>query len=118
MSAAATFVVTLFNARTSAHLLHLGTRSYAVHKALDEFYNELIPLVDSWTEAYQGRYGRITDYPLDQPIVLPEPLAFMSDLKDFVITTRAQLPQDSELQNLVDEIMDLIDGILYKLTLS
>jgi hypothetical protein len=36
-------------------------------------------------------------------------------MKDFVEESRAELPQDTELQNLVDEIADLINSTLYKL---
>ena len=36
-------------------------------------------------------------------------------VKDFVEEARKDLPQDSELQNLVDEIADLINSTLYKL---
>ena len=37
-------ILTLFHARTAAHVLHLTTKSYAVHVALNEFYEKLIPL--------------------------------------------------------------------------
>jgi hypothetical protein len=36
-------------------------------------------------------------------------------LKDFVKEERATLPQDTEIQNAVDEIADLIDSTIYKL---
>ena len=52
-------ILSCFHARTVAHLLHLTTRSYAAHKALNEFYDEIIDLVDSFAEAYQGEYGLI-----------------------------------------------------------
>jgi Tfp pilus assembly protein PilO len=36
-------------------------------------------------------------------------------MKEFVEESRKELPQDTELQNLVDEIADLINSTLYKL---
>ena len=36
----------LFNARTNAHIAHLQTRSFAQHKALDEFYNGILDIAD------------------------------------------------------------------------
>jgi hypothetical protein len=41
----------------------------------------------------------------------------LTDLKDYVDQTRqtADIPQDSEIQNAIDEIASLIDSTLYKL---
>jgi hypothetical protein len=46
---------------------------------------------------------------------MDEPIAYVSGLQAFVQESRQHLPQDSELQNLVDEIADLINETLYKL---
>ena len=53
------FLLICFHARTNAHVLHLQTRSYAAHKALNEFYDEIVDLADSFAEAYTGSYGLI-----------------------------------------------------------
>lgn len=44
-------VTRCFQARTEAHISHLGTSSYAVHKALNKFYDEIIDLADAYAEA-------------------------------------------------------------------
>jgi Tfp pilus assembly protein PilO len=36
-------------------------------------------------------------------------------MKEFVEKARKELPQDTELQNIIDEIADLINTTLYKL---
>ena len=114
--AMATFVTTLFHARTQVHQLHLGTKSYAAHKALDEFYNNIVPLVDELAEAYQGKYDLIVfkDIPC-KTVQRNNELNYMQGLKEFVCDNREDLPQDSELQNIVDEIANLINSTLYKL---
>ena len=56
-------VMRCFHARTNAHVLHLKTRSYAAHKALNEFYDEIVGLADSFAEAWQGDYGLIETFP-------------------------------------------------------
>ena len=43
-----------------------------------------------------------------------DPLEYLVNLKTFVEEARKQLPQDSELQNLVDEIADLINSTIFK----
>jgi hypothetical protein len=53
------FIGNLFLARDVAHSVHLNTRSYAKHVALNGFYTEIIELADSFAEAYQGKYGLI-----------------------------------------------------------
>ena len=79
-----------------------------------EYYNALNELVDTFAEAYQGKYGLIEDYK-DQYFLPPAPLEYLIGISDYIKITRADLPQDSELQNLVDEIASLTDGIIYKL---
>lgn len=109
-------VMCLLHSVTNAHILHLSTTSYAAHKALENFYTEIGDLVDGFVEAYQGKYGLLTDY---RPIftLAEEPVSYMMYLRDEVSRCRnsANFPQDSELQNEVDSIAKLIDSTLYKL---
>lgn len=94
--------------------MHLSTDSFSVHQALNTYYNEIIDLVDQYAEAFMGRYGQIKKWPQEFHNA-KEPVKYLESLKDFVEEARKDLPQDSELQNLVDEIADLINSTLYKL---
>jgi len=110
------FVMRCFHARTNAHVLHLQTRSYAVHKALNEFYEEIIPLTDKFAEVYQGDYGIIEDYP--PTFTMPEtPLGLLDDLSLWIEASRYGIcdEDDTYLQNIIDEIMALIRETQYKL---
>lgn len=113
--AAAIFFMTLLHAATTAHILHLQSRSYSQHKALGELYEELPELVDSLIEAYQGEYGIVTGYPVQSIKVATEPLDFVNELDDFIEKNRASVSDDSELQNMIDEIAALVDQTTYKL---
>ena len=110
----AEFVLNLFHAVTNTHLLHLQTRSFSVHKALGAYYPELEELVDTFAEAYQGKYGIIDGYKNDYALPV-DPLPYLIGISDYIKTTRANLPQDTELQNLIDDIASLTDGTIYKL---
>jgi hypothetical protein len=44
-----------------------------------------------------------------------DPVKYLESLQNFVADARQDLPQDSELQNLIDEIADLINTTTYKL---
>lgn len=110
----ADFVLMLLHAVTNTHILHWQTRSFSNHMALGGFYEALGGLVDDFVEAYQGKYGIINNFMVDYSPPL-EPVAELTMLKDQVKLRRAKLPQDSELQNLIDEIAAEIDQTLYKL---
>ena len=76
--------------------------------------HEVIDLVDEYAEAFMGRYEQIKKWP-EEFHSGKDPVDYFTRLKDFVEEARKDLPQDTELQNLVDEIADLINSTLYKL---
>jgi hypothetical protein len=111
---AASFVSVLFHSGTNAHFMHLQTDSFAAHSALKDYYHQIIDLTDEFAEAYQGCYKVITDYP-NTFHTETDPVKYLTKISDFVRDFRVHLPQESQLQNLVDEIAALIDSTLYKL---
>jgi hypothetical protein len=111
------FTMCLLHSVTNAHILHLTTLSYAEHKALEEFYTEVGDLVDSFVEAFQGKYGLLHDFTADYelpPIIALEYLTYLND-EVLVLRNEYNFPQDTELQNITDEIASLIDSTIYKL---
>lgn len=111
-------LITLLNAATIGHVLHLRSRSYSEHKALQGFYQGLPDLVDGVIEAWQGRNGELVEYP-DQMVEVSEnrdALEYVNYLKVLLDDERYVLGGESEIQNLVDGITELIDSTLYKLT--
>ena len=115
----AEFVATPFHAGTITHFQHLQTTEYATHKALGKFYPKIVDLADSLAESYQGRYDtRMKKFPDELHDPKDTPPENLTPLKGFVQEARKEIPQDSELQNIVDEIADLINSTLYLLTLK
>lgn len=110
------FFLRLLHAATNGHILHLQTRSYAEHKALQTYYENLPDLVDNIIEQYQGAYDVIVEYPNTYEIPIPEPLAEVSYVRNFVAKNRAIVGDYTSLQNQVDELMSLLDSTVYKLT--
>lgn len=115
--AAGELVSRCFHARTVAHILHLKTRSYAAHKALNEFYDEIVPLADSFAEAYQGDYGIIESYPQKFGAMPSDGLAMLEELSSWLEKNRFECcdEDDTYLQNIIDEIVALIRSTQYKL---
>lgn len=108
------FVMCLLHTVTNTHILHLQSRSYSEHMALGSFYEALEDLADTYIEAYQGKYGIIDGY--TQEYTLPTaPLEYLISFNDYVAQARTQLPQDTELQNITDEVVALTDSTIYKL---
>jgi hypothetical protein len=85
--------------------------------ALGAYYDEVGDLVDGFVEAFQGKYGLLTRYQADYQLPASNPIDYLTYLKDEVATLRRmpKFPQDSELQNEVDTIANLINSTLYKL---
>ena len=119
MDAIGLLLGTLMQSRNQAHIYHLqvqGMGSYAAHKALNNYYEAIVDLVDGIAESYQGRYGIITGYKMADTIREDNNARMYFDgLGKFVETVRKQLPQDSYLQNEVDEVVKLIETTKYKL---
>lgn len=103
----------LFSLRDQVHLIHLSTRSYSEHKALDEFYTAVIDLIDSLAEGIQGIYGL-------QEISIPaspQSLDSVEILTEFykMLEEKRILYSEGWVQNQIDEISQLIAQTLYKL---
>ena len=110
------FAMCLLNGVTAGHIHHLGTDSYSQHMALGEFYVELDKRADKFMEAYQGRYSKIIF--AEKALFLGENgLALVQYVCEQIESYRKMpgFPQDSELQNIVDELLDLADSTKYKL---
>ena len=114
MEKCALFAATLLHSATNTHFFHWSTDSFSKHMALGAYYDGIVDLVDQFVEAYMGKYGKITKFPnvYHQP---KEPISYIESLIRFVGEARQDLPQDSELQNLIDEIADLLNSTAYKL---
>ena len=109
------FCLTLLHAVTNTHILHLQSRSFSEHMALGDFYEALDDLADSLIEAIQGKTGEIIKYPADYYAPAETAMDELEDLKEYVAQNRGQLPEGTEIQNIVDEIAQLIDSTCYKL---
>lgn len=111
-----TFIGTLMQSRNQAHIYHLQTNSFAQHKALQEYYEGIIPLVDGLVETYQGKYGILRGYKMANTIKEDgNAITYFEGLCKFVEVIVAALPQDGFLINQYDEVIALIQGTKYKL---
>lgn len=112
----AELVARCFAARTAAHFLHLRSSSYAQHVALNEFYDNIVDAADTFAECHMGVEGQFKSFPdVEVPLAM-SPLDLLTDLHDWVSKNRTVCADGStELANLIDEILAVIDRSFYKL---
>jgi hypothetical protein len=113
----ADFVGELFLARDVAHSVHLNTRSFSKHSALNTFYDEVIELADKFAEAYQGRHGLIGPISLMSAKKNGNIIEFLEQSLKDIEGMRYEVVDktDTAIQNIIDEIVGLYLSTLYKL---
>lgn len=113
----ADFVGTLFLARDVAHSVHLNTRSFSKHMALNEFYDNIVDLTDKFAEAFQGRHGLIGAVTLMSAKKTGNIIEFLEDSMKEIEDCRYEVCEktDTPLQNIIDEIVGQYLSTLYKL---
>jgi hypothetical protein len=114
---AAEFVGLLFLARDVTHSVHLNTRSYSKHVALNIFYDRIVGVADDFAEAYQGRYGLIGPISLHSAKKTTNVIEFLEDSLKEIEDARYKVcdKDDSTLQQLIDNIIEVYLRTLYKL---
>ena len=114
---AAEFIGLLFLARDVTHSVHLNTRSYSKHVALNIFYDRIIGAADDFAEAYQGRHGLIGPISLHSAKKTTNVIEFLEDSLKEIEDARYKVcdKEDSTLQQLIDNIVEIYLRTLYKL---
>ena len=102
----------LFQSRDVAHIIHLSTKSFEVHTATNAYYDNVVGLLDSLIESYQGMYGLISIKIPSSNLV--DALSYFQDTLGYVQGAR-KLFKDGNLQSGLDDIIDLLASTIYKL---
>ena len=111
------FLGLLFLARDVAHSVHLNTRSYSKHVALNIVYDRIIGAADDFAEAYQGRHGLMGPITLHSAKKTANIIEFLEDSLKEIEDCRYEVADksDSSLQQLIDNIIEIYLRTLYKL---
>jgi hypothetical protein len=114
----ANFIAILFGARDVTHRLHLATKSYSAHVALNELYEELLEHTDSLAETGMGIVGMPLN--LGMPDEIPfgascyEPCHFVHTLASCV-TEYMLMIEHPVLVNMIQDLLSTIYKAKYKL---
>ena len=107
------FLGTLLQSVTDAHTMHLATKKFSIHKALNEYYDDAPDAVDELIEAMQGVDGEIELKPLTIPT--DDPIKYFEELRELAVSGKSEFIDDDEIASDCDNIISLIDQTLYKL---
>lgn len=118
MSIVGEFIGMLFFERNVAHAEHINTTFLSKHLALGEFYENVIDLADSFSEKWRGRSkGELIDAQLTWATPDQEIDMFLEGCMEWIEANRYLIVDrnDTPMQNIIDEIVELHLETLYKL---
>ncbi len=117
----ATFFLSMLGLRDQTHIFHWQTTSYARHMAFGGFYDAYLLLVDKLAEAMIGLHGRpqFSDGEIELVSYSEESvMECIEAARELFLGQGTQLAGDnSEIKNIIDEIIAEIDKLKYLLTL-
>ena len=113
----------LLRIQNQIRICHWQTTSYAEHKAFGKAYEHVDGLIDSFIEAFFGKYGRNKarlSYNIELKNYEGDFSLFMQDGIDFLKNLNSELTaqEDSELLNIRDEMLQELYTLKYLLTLK
>lgn len=107
------FLGTLLQSVTDAHTMHLTTKKFSTHKALNDYYDDAPDVVDELIEAMQGIDGEIELKSLAIPT--DDPIKYFEELRELAVSGKSEFIDDDEIASDCDNVISLIDQTLYKL---
>ena len=112
------YVALLFLARDIAHRVHLKTKSFSEHMALNEFDNDIVEHADDFAEAYQGCYEELLNIPLLTNEYKGNIIDVLKKQKEWIEANREAIcPRtQTSLHNIIDEAVQTYNKAIYKLT--
>ncbi len=114
------YIGVLLSSREQAHVFHLLTTSYAEHKALQAYYEAIVPLIDTYAETYMGiskKKIRGLGPHVNKRILTDERLIRPYFARLVRILKKLKLPKYQFLLNISQEIDALIRQTMYMLKL-
>lgn len=118
------FITKFINLQNQIRIFHWQTKSYSEHKSLGSLYEGLDPLIDEFVEVYFGKNGiRKASETFNVSLANygdATPVAVIDDAISFLITELPTLleSEDTELLNIRDEMVALLNQTKYLMTLK
>ncbi len=107
----------LFESQVIVHIMHLQAKnkSYATHKALEEYYTGIDSLIDSLVEKSYVEYGIIKNYKITiDSSSFKDYCEYLKEIYSLVSIQRNNV-STGFIQQIIDDILNLTSGVIYKL---
>ena len=113
------FILLIKSSEVNAHIYHWSTSSYARHKALEGYYEDVRSTLDHFVEVCQGKF--------DNKIVLEGTISvsdktmdvYFAELREVVTQfINYKLSSYKDLENIAVEILESINQLNYLFSLS
>ena len=111
--------VNLLKFQMQLKVMHWGTESYAEHNAYGSTYESVDGGLDALVESYQGYNGRI-DFGCSCDLISfskVQPNEWLDSMLECLNTLRGEL-KESDLQNMIVELIAAVSKLKYLLTLK
>ena len=114
-----TIIFKLIEMEQQLRVFHWQTKSFARHKAFGDTYAALGDLIDSFVEAHMGKSGRIKVAPINLENINNDVDLVIEEYVQFLVSLTEQMePSDTDLMNIRDEMLGLMNKLKYLLTLK
>lgn len=110
-------ITAFIECRENLQVRHWQTMSYAEHKAVGQFYDELSDLLDQFVETYSGKYARPLVGGLIN-IVDRDAVSIAEAVCQYACSAEELLPNDSDLLNILADIKISANHTKYLLSLK
>jgi hypothetical protein len=116
------FTSTLLRIVNQLRVYHWLCNTYAQHKAYGSAYDDLNDLVDTFTEVYMGKYGKVNNN-MTLNIELTTDISSSTEFIESAITFLTKIneivsEEDTDLLNIRDEMLTTLNKLKYLLTLQ
>jgi hypothetical protein len=114
-------VLNMLEMEQQLRIWHWQTKLFSRHSAYGATYGALGDLIDSFMEAYMGKYGRIkVTGPIQLENLNQEAEQKVESYVEFLLSLNQSLDaaNDSDLLNIRDEMLGLMNKLKYLLTLK
>ena len=115
-------ILNLIKLQNQLRILHWQTKSFAQHKAFGKAYEDLDDLVDTFVETYMGIFGRskpTTTFVLElKPLSTSNVDLSIEHFLDYLKDMDREISDKTDLLNIRDEILGLVNHLKYRLSLN
>lgn len=104
-------------------IFHWQTTSYSQHKAFGKAYDDLSDLIDSFVEIYFGKYGKVKaklTYNIELDNLEDNYIDYVNNYVEYLLSLNGELDslKDTDLLNIRDEMVGVLNQLKYLLTLK